>query len=179
MALPIVVDTDVVRAAGISSGAANQAAQVLSAIRAGGFIVAISDELESEWLKKRTAPSGEWAPYISVLAFNWYTLLHSTGRLTKVKTNPKVGELLLQAVPASHRRRRRELEKDLPAILTALAADRRLISNNRRERKTLAGTCAKTKRLLAGFLWPYPLAAALVWLEAGANDVPEHRVCES
>ena len=179
MALRIVVDTDVVRAAGISSGAANQAAQVLAAIRAGGFLLAISDELEREWLKKRTAPKGKWDRYISVFAGEWYTSLHLRGRVTKVAIDQDLGELLLQAVPPSHKRRRRELEKDLPAILTALAADRRLISNNGEERKTLAGTCAKTKRLLAGFLWPYPLAAALVWLQAGADDVPEHRVCES
>ncbi len=71
---------------------------------------------------------------------------------------------------------RSRISKDLPIVLTALAADKRLISNNRQDRKHFQDACAWADSL-SDLLWPWPLTKVPEWLFRGAPSDPKYKLC--
>ena len=180
MPIAIVVDTDIVRTASGESSAehAKLCARVLDKIREGDFILALSEELKREWLKERADAGGKWKLYISLYAFFWWSEMKSRRRVRMYPLDADLGASILRGFAEKPDISSR-VAKDLHVVLTAVSADRRLISGNRRERGQFQAACSWVPPL-ASLLWPFPLDDGVVaWLGNGAPDEPEHLLCHA
>ena len=173
MSIAIVIDTDIVRAASNSSADhAKLCASILEAIRDNNELtLALSKELKTEWLKQRE----NGRPYISYFAYVWWADMQSQGRVEIYPIDYKKGEAILDSFSDDTIRKR--VEKDLHIVLTALSANKRLISNNTQERKHFQSACPQVP-CLADILWPDPVNEEVVdWLNRNAPRVPKYLVC--
>lgn len=177
MPIAIVIDTDIVRAASNSSASyAKLCADILEAMRSNKeFILALSKELEEEWSKQRSSASGKWDKYISVFAYFWWSEMKARRRVKMYTVDYEKGNNILRHFNDEVVRRR--VQKDLHIVLTALSADKRLISGNIRERNQFQRACSWTD-CLAGLLWPAPVSEDIVdWLNHNAPREPKYLVC--
>ena len=177
MSIAIVIDTDIVRAASNSSATyAKLCASVLEAISNNDFILALSEELKREWLKERDNASGRWSKYISYYAYQWWSDMRLRGRVKTYPLDYEKGNNILRYFNDETVRRR--IQKDLHIVLTALSADKRLVSGNIRERNQFQRACSWAK-CLAGLLWPAPVSDDVVgWLNHNAPEEPKYLVCD-
>ncbi|MCF6191714.1 MAG: hypothetical protein L3J76_01080 [Candidatus Hydrothermae bacterium] len=177
--IAIVVDTDVVRAASESSinKHARLCAEILNIIsKQKIFILALSPQLQQEYFRIRPNTSeGGWRYYISLHAFGVLKELKDRNRINIYDIDDDLEKKILNSLdPSTHQR----AKKDLPVLLTALSADNRLISNNRRERELFQRACKKISELRS-LLWPDPMDQVPEWLRKDAPDIPHHRLCHN
>ncbi|HHN93781.1 MAG TPA: hypothetical protein ENK17_03355 [Anaerolineae bacterium] len=173
--IALVVDTDVVRAASGSSSAqyARLCATILEGIRDGEFVLAMSDPLREEWLSPRGSGTG-WDYYISLYAYTWWSDLKNRGMVRTYELDQRKGEQILSGFRDQDIRSK--VQKDLHIVLTALCADNRLISGNRRERGHFRDAC-RWAAFLRRMLWPWPLETVPDWLAQGADVVADYLLC--
>ncbi len=167
----IVVDTNIVRAV---SGKANNGVhrKILLALRDKGYLLAISKPLLEEWFKLRDAPSGQWRYYIAYFAYTWLVEMRNRKLVKEYKIDDSLEKRILSRVPVA---KTGEVKKDVFLVLTALAADKRLISNDKRLKKDIH-EAAEGFTPLCELIWP-PLEHVLTWLLAGAQRDDEFLLC--
>ncbi len=143
-------------------------------IEKNNFILALSKELESEWLRVRNSASGEWDKYISYFSYLVLEKMWSRNRVKMYVLDDKKKIAILRCF--SDEMIRKRVKKDLHLVLTALEADKRLISGNTRDRKHFQSACSKVY-FLADILWPAALEEVVPWLKRGAPEKPQHFLC--
>lgn len=175
--IAIVIDTDVARAAGFSdSPAARLAADIFDIISSHDYALAFSKVLWDEWHKHRNGVQSKdgkhsWPFYMSILTHQYLAKLKTLGKIKMYDTNNYRYVCTSIKTKAPNDFPINRIVKDMHIILTALSADRRLISSNTRERLHFARACA-WEESLAMLNWPESLEDALDWLRSGA---PENR----
>lgn len=173
--IAIVIDTDIVRAAsGSKSKHANLCAEILFKIYEYEYFLALSKKLEDEWFKQREQ-TNSWDNYISPYSFLILSELKNRGRIKFCDIDIEKGHEILKGFSDPGVKNR--VEKDLHIILTAICADKRLISGNRRERHHFRTAC-EWASFLKEIIWPFPLKEVPEWLANGANEVKEYFLCD-
>ncbi|MBW2069589.1 MAG: hypothetical protein JRI31_12115 [Deltaproteobacteria bacterium] len=167
----IVIDTDVVR--GATNNAKNRIFRdILLSFLETEHLLAISTPLWAEWFKQRDNPAGQWEYYISLYSYRWLTEMKSRKRVRRYDLDHTLEGRILSGIP---RERTGEVKKDMHLVLTALAADKRIISNDQRERRDLQKAGRKFE-LLCDLVWP-PLEQVCAWLREGAPQKDVFLVC--
>jgi len=166
----IVIDTNIVR--GASSNENNMFTEILLAFRANGHLVAMSAPLLDEWFKVRADSTRQWEYYISFFASQWLAEMNSRQRVKRYDLDFALEEQVLAKV---HPARVKEVQKDMHLVLTALAADKRIISDDRRERRDLQ-EAGERFPMLCGLVWP-PLDQVCDWLANGAQKKAAFILC--
>lgn len=170
----IVVDTDIVRAAS-REDSPNLSTNILKAFRDSVHVVALSKPLREEWLKIRSSAAGGWKFYISQYAFMWFTEMEIRNRVKFYDLEQTLGAQILGGFASAVCKR--EVEKDLHVVLTALAADNRLISNDCRMRTCLC-KASQWAPSLHKLIWPFPLREVPQWLLEGAPVKQPFLICD-
>ncbi len=175
--ISIVIDTDVVRSASKSNHQhAKICAAILDEMKNGDFVIAITDSLEKEWLKERENRKN-WKIYMSLYAFEWYYKMKVSNRVLMIENiDASKAEEILSGF--TNRNVRQKAEKDIHIILTAIETDRRIISNNIKDRRKFEEACSWTE-LLEDILWPHPLDVVPQWLRDGAAKIESYLLCKN
>lgn len=166
----IVIDTNIVR--GAASNENNVFTEILLTFRDTGYLLAISVPLLNEWFKVRTSSTGQRGYYISFFASQWLVEMESRQRVKRYQLDFTLEKQILTGV---HPVRVKEVRKDMHLVLTALAADKRIISNDQREREDLHKAGEKFP-LLCDIIWP-PLEKVCHWLAGGAQRDATFLIC--
>lgn len=138
----LVVDTNVIRAAGISEKPISKASrEVLFAIRDICHRVTYTESLRQEWKKHSSLLSRLWM-----------------GSMAAKKKPVKIGSEIKIALPQDELSEKDydAISKDLHILQTALAADKIIITLETKLQEALAKT-QKTKRILNSIKWINPL----------------------
>lgn len=180
----LVVNTSIVRAAGTRDHPTSRnCRKTLDAIRQFGFRIAMCDELEGEWIRRRdqeqgsTGPSETWPFYVSRYSMEWYTQMRRKRQVHWIPL-PQHSPVRSRAEAWAQRLWPgiRQVEKDLFLIELALASDRRIISLNEKQREQFS-QLAKHIPELADILWLNPDREDVpAWLQRGAPDDPQYRL---
>lgn len=161
MAIGIVVDTSVARAAGRGT----QAVEALDAMRKAGLFVVLSPALMEEWQKLRPDST---VPYRSTYAAIWLSSM--IARKQWRKRDPEERPLIEAADAIDNEASRREVMKDVHILALVLADDRRLLTTDGALREHLRGIVGTVPDLLRVH-WADPQdGLALGWLRNGAPD---------
>lgn len=161
MAIGIVVDTSVARAAGQGT----QALKALGIMRNTGLVAVLSPALMEEWEKLRPDST---VPYRSHYAATWLSSMFARKQCRRVDPDERQ---LIEAVDAiADEVSRREVMKDVHILALVLADDRRLLTTDRALRVHLRAIAATVPDLLRVH-WADPEdQVALGWLRNGAPD---------
>lgn len=161
----IVVDASVARAAGETEHPVSKLCrESLDAMISGGHLLAMSQQLEEEWKK-----------HASCYAVGWWRLMRSRNRVKTIIQNTSLDQRILNAVDPQAQR---IVRKDLHLVGTALAADKRVISLERRVRRHLHKAAFKIPELQE-LIWANPAnekEKVPDWLRNGAPDEPHRRL---
>ena len=179
MTFAIVVDTCIARAAGTRSGdvTALLCCDVLDNIKTNGHSLAMSKLLYDEWMKNKSGVGGHHKTYASRYAITWFADMQTRGRVKwyALDIDKELRPVVTcAAVPET----RRAIEKDLHVLETALEADKRVMSIERRLPNHLRQLCAHVPQIHE-ILWLNPnVHSAVQWLTNGAQDIGEFRLCQ-
>jgi len=165
----LVLDASVTGAASTTPGpVAGGCRKVLQGVLAICHRMVFSPSLRAEWHRHRSAWSHEWL-----------TSMYAAGKVEFVEPGIAVEHLnrrVLATAPAS--RERKALEKDLPLLHAALAADGIILSRDETVRYLLARAAGSVPELRQ-ITWVNPDVEeerVLEWLEHGAWDEPDRRL---
>ena len=161
----IVVDTNIVRAAS-GFNDPNLCTTILQTFLRCGYVLAMSKPLFGEWFRRRSDVNTEgWSWYISQFAYQWLIELQNRQRIRVFNLDSSLRPRILTGFSSA--KGEKEVEKDMHIILTALSADKRIISNDNKARKYFVAA-SKWVPPLCELVWPQPLDEITRWLEEGA-----------
>lgn len=159
--IALVIDASVARSASNRSGAGHpspRCKETLEQVRRGEFTVATSRAIQDEW-KRHATP------------FAWTWLKELVGRKrVRFFANPQWDHGADVLAAAEERLgSSKAVRKDLPLVECAMAADRRVVSNDADQRRKLARLVGDVPAL-AGLCWVSAAdePGALEWLAEGA-----------
>jgi hypothetical protein len=159
----IVVDASVARAAGETEHPTSRLCrESLDAMIDGGHLLAMSQPLEEEWKE-----------HASRYAVRWWVLMTSRGKVKTVAQNTSLDQRILKVID---QQARGVVMKDLHLVGTALAADKRIISLERRVHRHLHKAALQIPELQE-LIWVNPAnkeEEVPNWLRDGAPD-EQHR----
>lgn len=172
MGLAIVVDASVARAAGESGKPQPEACrQSLLAILNHGHRLAMSAPIRTEWMKSR---SDKTIPYASLFALRWLTQMQSAGRVEEITLaeNSALRQRCLQALQEDRQTVTsvEAVSKDFHLVETALQADRRVLSLDKR----IVHHLEKLQEIACGYCDEYYTVEAGVMVKVWPNEFVEN-----
>jgi hypothetical protein len=173
----IVVDACVARSASESQDpTASRCRQVLDGIDQHGHKLAMSKPLQDEWFKSASSHGEPYIQYASMYALHWFVKMRTVRRIEWVELD-SVEDVSLRILAATSDARRPRVEKDLHLVETALASDRRIISHDGTAKEDFTDI-GQTVNELCEILWLDPTNSPVwQWLQSGAPDRTEFRLC--
>jgi len=167
----IVVDADIMRAAGLSEKpTATHARMILESIQHRGHSIVIAKPLNDEYKRHQ-----------SQFAERWKSQMVSNKRVkfTQYEDNPALRKLLIQSLPADNVAAEAAVEKDAHLLEIALQHGQRIVSKDKKAKKYFQHSCVVKgdHRLL---LWAdateKPLEV-IEWIGNGCADQNHWRLC--
>ncbi len=157
MGYAIVVDASVARAAGETQNIiAQKCREVLDGIFSHDHQLALSKPTYDEWLKKRSEEDELSTPYASRYAIQWLTKMTSQRDRIKWIEISEHQEFIDQIVAAAPLQDQIQVKKDCHLVATAIASDRRVVSNDGKIRKHFQNIGGSIK-VLCEILWLNPI----------------------
>ncbi len=179
----IVVDACVARSAGPNRNPiAQNCYKVLLAIIQYDHRLAMSHQVESEWMEYKKRASGKIFPNASYFALEWYQEMKSKGRVDYylVDLDSDLRKDVEQDLINNHITKSvaKEIMEDLHLIETALKSDNRVLSSDDEMYDNLLNL-QDTSQDLNVVMWVSPNRNnAYKWLRDNAPDIPDYHICQ-
>jgi predicted nucleic acid-binding protein len=168
----IVVDADIMRAAGLSEKpAASHARQILETIQKSGHSIVMAKPLIKEYKKHQSGFSELWKGQM--------VRKRQVVRDENYRENRDLRTLLIQQLPADNHAAEAAVLKDAHLLEIALTHGKRIISKDKKAKKNFQFSCA-VKGDHRTLLWADATerpAGVIEWIANGCADQNEWRLC--
>ena len=182
MGYAIVIDVSVARGAGTSGKPQPEACrQALAAVRDFGHRVAMSNEVQGEWMKLWNGQNGMPRPYASLIAIQWLKDMRSSGKVDDIvlEKNSALRQRCLLGLQQNHQFAPsvEPVTKDFHLAETALKSDKRVLSLDHRMFNHLHNL-QEIANEVCQVMWVDPVInPTVVWLKDEAPDTLAFHVC--
>lgn len=177
MGYAIVVDVSIAFAAGESQSlSACKCREILDCISIYGHKLAFSKPIQDEWFKIKSESGRQSNPYASRYSLQWLYKMKSERRVVWIEIDDQ-DEMTGKIIDCALLHDRRQIQKDVHLVATALASDKRVLSCDDKIRKHFQKIGA-TIRVLCEILWLNPInMPAAKWMADGAPNDSQYFLC--
>jgi predicted nucleic acid-binding protein len=167
----IVVDADIMRAAGVSEkpNAAN-ARMILESIQQCGHYIVMAKPINDEYKRHQSKFAGRWKNQM---------ISQMRAKFVHYKENPTLRALLIQALPDDNDAAEAAVIKDAHLLEVALEHGQRIVSKDKKAKNNFQHACA-IKGDHRSLLWADATekpTEVIEWIKNGCTEQNEWRLC--